>query len=427
MKASTDNISRLSTETADDIMRMFGDDNRLKARHIILHSLPNDLWFDGIGAASNHNVHVILCDTSPLFIALARQVALLSHFPNFDEATAQNRTRITFFSADNDCNSLRKAIEEYSPLGNLTHYCPVHNTIYTDNSFRSTLFSGKGSFLDIELEYASGTGSSLAEYVRQCCHANEYITCFGSDTSQSILFNGECSQFVKVDDTPISDTERHKYLAETDFTRAMLVNKVYNIGTGLREVSNFDTLNAAEYNMSLQRLCDEMTPASITESWQAISGSDETEMKLSNLFCSDSFNAKLASLDLKPTDFLTYTRKAQLISKIINPERLSKSIARQKLERHLQEMARTEHSRWNVEKLILGYQPYSPDDHYADERLTPPERAARRKRLKKHHKRHIDICSYKDLMHIDPASIKYDCLIILAIERILRLESQFKH
>lgn len=82
-------------------------------------------------------------------------------------------------------------------------------------------------------------------------------------------------------------------------------------------------------------------------------------------------------------------------------------------------LARCEHSRWNVEKLIMGFSPLKPEDWYKIESCFGKERRNLIKRLKKAG-RHIDICSYRGLRRVNPEDMKYDFFLILAMPQILR-------
>lgn len=415
--------------SAADLEKMLGNDHLLKARHIMVHGSTPKLWFDGICIGSPHRVHVLLCGTSPACIALARQAALLCHFPNFDESTGRGRTLITFVTGTPDdpatpADALSR-VRDSALLGNLPDYCHILFTRHAADGWTHESVSGRGSFLDVEIEIADISGSSLAEYAEQCCAADEYVTCFGVQPESALFSNVACRQYLRVDTEPMTSERRRQYLSEIDFTRAMLVNKVYAIGTGLREVSNFSNLDAAEYNMSLQRFCDEITRRTVAASWREITGPSATEIKLSNLYCADCIDVKLASLGLSEADCAAAKGRVGLFGLSLRSGWRHKPRAREVLEKNLEPMARTEHARWNVEKLILGYHPYTRADHYADEQLVGKERADRRRKLKNEQKRHIDICSCRDLMHIDPASLKYDCFLTLAIDRILTLESRY--
>ena len=85
---------------------------------------------------------------------------------------------------------------------------------------------------------------------------------------------------------------------------------------------------------------------------------------------------------------------------------------------NLESLARCEHARWNVEKLLLGFRPLSEKEHLEDEQLFGRDRAAYRKSLK-NQGIHIDLCSYRDLRRINPGDMKYDSFLMVAMPRIM--------
>lgn len=87
---------------------------------------------------------------------------------------------------------------------------------------------------------------------------------------------------------------------------------------------------------------------------------------------------------------------------------------------NLKAMAKCEHARWNVEKLILGFSPFSPQEHYEYNRRFGDSRSSYRNKLKKNEAHHINLCSYDDLRRIDPDNMKYDSFLMLAMVRILK-------
>ena len=87
---------------------------------------------------------------------------------------------------------------------------------------------------------------------------------------------------------------------------------------------------------------------------------------------------------------------------------------------NLKTMAKCEHARWNVEKLILGFSPFSPQEHYEYNRRFGSSRSSYRNKLKKIEAHHINLCSYDDLRRIDPDNMKYDSFLMLAMVRILK-------
>ena len=62
-----------------------------------------------IGPTSNEHLHVVVASDSPLMLSAVREVALLAHFANFDEASGRNRSVITIVSnKDNIVEELKK-------------------------------------------------------------------------------------------------------------------------------------------------------------------------------------------------------------------------------------------------------------------------------------------------------------------------------
>lgn len=57
------------------------------AREFVLEQLSKDknMGAEGISPSSSDNVHVIIHYTVPMALFIARQVALVTHFPNFKE------------------------------------------------------------------------------------------------------------------------------------------------------------------------------------------------------------------------------------------------------------------------------------------------------------------------------------------------------
>ena len=84
-------------------------------------------------------------------------------------------------------------------------------------------------------------------------------------------------------------------------------------------------------------------------------------------------------------------------------------------------LSQSEHERWVVEKLIMGYRPYSDQERFQYESLFGEERKAFRKKLKNNASdpAHVDLCSYRDLRRISPDDLKYDSFLMLAIPKIL--------
>ena len=81
--------------------------------------------------------------------------------------------------------------------------------------------------------------------------------------------------------------------------------------------------------------------------------------------------------------------------------------------------AKCEHTRWNVEKLILGFREWNAREAYEYEFLYGSEAKDYKDRKKIEERAHIDICSSRTLRRIDLESVKYDNFFMLAIPYIV--------
>ena len=84
-------------------------------------------------------------------------------------------------------------------------------------------------------------------------------------------------------------------------------------------------------------------------------------------------------------------------------------------------LACCEHARWNVEKLIMEFSPLSPEDWYKIECSFGTERNKIVTKLKKakENPKHIDLCSCRNLRRVNPANMKYDYFLMLAMPQII--------
>lgn len=68
-------------------------ENWYVARHYVLDILQFGRF--SISPSSSKHINIIIDSTSDLMLCIARQIALVAHYPNFDETSGSNRTVIT--------------------------------------------------------------------------------------------------------------------------------------------------------------------------------------------------------------------------------------------------------------------------------------------------------------------------------------------
>lgn len=346
------------------------------ARSFVLEQLAKMEEKIAITPNSNNHLHVVVRGDHARMLAIVRQVALFAHYVNFDEenedVTKKNRTVITIVSHDPDIREKLMA-EEY--LCNLPKYCAFkYNDSYTLNM---------DSFIDIEIHVVKD---------------------YPEDSQEAALLS-VCQEMV---DTYWYKRQQEHFDA-IDTRMAFFTDKVYHIGETIDNLPSEDIHCAKRYAMALkvfrhQKLT--ITPENI------FSDNDSQAVireKLSNIFCSDCFKSRQRSV-------MAYSEEKKR-----NGEQVKR------LDDLWEDMnnalSRSEHARWVVEKLIMGYSPLSSQQRMRDEDLSydAKKRSQYRKELKRDIRQlaHIDLCSYRDLRRINPDNMKYDSFLMLAIPRIL--------
>lgn len=324
-----------------------------------------ELDHEGISADSSKHVHLIIVGMNRMGVALAKEAAHMMHFPNFDEKTGDNRTRITFIDdhADREMNFF---------IGRHAGYFDIAPTRYADLSecyFRDWSKDDKcENFLDIQFEFIKGRIES--KYVR------DWILKQLADTD-AIITIAFCVH------NPSQNFGMAMYLPEEVYTRGRddrnnpweVVDKdqVVNIfvrqeKTGAlikafgdtaraesamnKKYANLYPFGMIDDSFAVDYYSDHLAmsfnyiyefyfahghtlPSSLPsletllEKWKTIS----TALRWSNLYLADSIEFKLRSwgLDEKKAQFATFS------------------------EEQIERMAYTEHCRWNMEKLLMGY------------------------------------------------------------------------
>lgn len=324
-----------------------------------------ELDHGGITADSSKHVHLIVVGMNRMGIALAKETAHMMHFPNFNEKTGKNRTRITFIDdhADREMNFF---------IGRHAGYFDVAPTKYANLSdchfWEWSEDAKRNNFLDVQFEFIKGRVES--KFVR------DWIT-KQLDDKDAIITIAFCVH------NPSQNFGMAMYLPEEVYTRGrndgvnpwVIVDpdQVVNIfvrqektgalikafgdsaksdGAKNKKYANMypfgmiDDSFAVDYNSNHLAMAfnyiydfyyahDNTLPYSLPsfdsllEKWKPVS----TANKWSNLYLADSVEFKLRSigLDEEKAKFATFSEK------------------------QIEQMAYTEHHRWNMEKLLMGY------------------------------------------------------------------------
>lgn len=330
-----------------------------------------ELDHDGITIDSTKHVHLIIVGMNRMGTALAKEAAHMMHFPNFDEKTGENRTRITFIDDNAD-------VEMNFFIGRHSGYFDIAPTLYADmtekciDGFPKNFEENKKHFLDIQFEFIKGRVESkyVREWIKKEMKDNDAIT-----TIAICLHN------------PSQSFGMAMYLPEEVYTRGrndiskpwevIDKDKVVNIfvrqektgsliksfgdaakssGAKNKKYANIYPFGMVDDSFAINYYSNHLAmafnyiyefyfeynntlPASIPSveelltKWKPIS----TSNKWSNLYLADSIEFKLRSIEYDEESIKTA---------ILSEEQIEK-------------MAYTEHCRWNMEKLLMGYRALS--------------------------------------------------------------------
>lgn len=365
-------------------------------RHSSRSTLQSDtaypaVYGHGITDKDDSQVHLVFVGTTNFAVAFAIEAAHVLHFPNFDsrsrESQAKTRTKITFI--DRNADKERHIFETRN-----RHLFDVQSLRYrdlseTDESSAQASADEKPDFLDIEFEFIKGDvfsetirrqlsnwakdesqhlsiflamadqrnnfaiGMNMPDEVYDRCipifirqdRSDNFVTNLReADLSKQLTYAAwdETSGKVKTEKRngryahifPFGMNDTGYSSDETSLRRAKLINYLYH---------NADySTNTFPDPLQLSTIPLKTLWEDADKAW----GNLTVANKWSNLYCAYSLSCKLSSLramrGLAPDD----------TSRDLEPMSDSET----------EVMAKVEHNRWNVEKLLMGFRRARPEE-----------------------------------------------------------------
>lgn len=360
-----------------------------KTRPETTYTYPS-VYGNKIKPEDGNYVHLVFVGITNLSAAFAMEAAHLLHFPSFNETTKKPKTRITFIDTIAD-----EEMPEF--ITRNRHFFSIQPYSYSDLSATgaTTTQTSNGGFLDVEFEFIKGNVFSQNvqdELSKWATDDSQYLSIFltmadqrknfmmgmnmpdevydreipifirqdRSDNFVSNLRSAEHEFFIKkhskhyyyigkkVEEEdyhgryaniyPFGMNEIAYYSDETSLRRAKLINYLY-------ATADFD-----KHQFTDQTVLVAMTPAQIwreaDEEWKKLT----VALKWSNLYCAYNIIIKL--------DILRALRNLDPKDSSHDKDVLTKN--------EIEIIARIEHNRWNVEKLLMGFRrPRIDEDSYA--------------------------------------------------------------
>lgn len=356
------------------------------ARDYVLDKLAKECVFT---PNDSRHLHVVVNGVTPLLLSVVRHLSLYAHFANFEERdiygklSCRRRTVITVV-CDNPQRDIVQELSQEEFLGNLLSCCK-----YT--LFGKT-FNGN-SYIDVEIDIVS-TADEL--------HGEVSFVCESSDVEAF-----DSGQYDDIEQEELIDTRK-----------AVCAGGMYKLGEVIDNIPAEDIHCARRYSMALdvfqyvQMDKSIIRPLVDKSRWARKENLSAVKEGISNLFSSDCFVLRYNGME-------ECWRTTQ--SNYKEGRNNTLTTRRQLWEYYNEQLSGSEHSRWVVEKLIMGYRPLNDSERCKYERLAGCERKAYLKELKTRHTdpAHIDLCNYAELRRIDPDCRKYDSFMMLAIPLIL--------
>ena len=340
------------------------------ARAYVLDCLKDVAFVPGMPG----HLHVIVDGDSPLMLSVVRFLCLYAHYLNYVEydmfgnKVCRNRTVITIISAREGADIVSE-LEKEEYLSNLLQVCRY--------SVAGKVFN-EDSYIDIDIEIVKECGDA-ADAIRI---TEDDVKAFVADRPQEEVFS-------------------------IDTRKAIYASHAYILGGVIDNLPHEDIFGAGRYVQALDTFRyllfnDTEARTLVTPAWE--NSPVTVRNGISDIMCTDCFES----------------RERAVVSQY-PAGRLSEKERRTIWERNNYALSLSEHCRWVVEKLIMGFRPYSNLELNKYETLFGSEKSSFCKQMKKDaaDPAHLDLCSYWDLRRIDPDNLKYDSFLMLAIPLIL--------
>lgn len=295
-------------------------------------------------------VHFVVVGMTPMGYALATTAAHLCHFPNFDKSSSRPiRTRVTFIDPSADA-LMNQFMSNYSGLFSLSH-----SILRLDDKswMQGKPDSRYGDFLDVEWEFIKGSvdeewvRNQLVGYVSDPHQVLSLAFCdLSSEANIAHAFHLP-PQFYPLNEddgallSPVLYVYQPSSMALVDAARMEIPKYSHIVPFGM-SVGNIDPLltnriaAAKRFNYLYQKVSSgkEFTsmPTEVSvldEMWRQLSFAE----KMSNIYAANAACVKLRNMGLDaPTSMQPINDPAQVEC-----------------------LAKAEHARWNMEKLLVGF------------------------------------------------------------------------
>ena len=391
--------------------------------HKALAVTPGDGYIpldgQGITKDSDKHVHLIIVGMNPLSWSLAVNAAHILHFPNFVEGNFDTCSMITII--DEEATMKGQAFRSrYNHLFNLARWRAINSNqcAETDKYWIDPLADadsispykhlGPTNFMDIQWEFIEG--SVYDEYIMNYIEASSInertmttVAICNEDSDENISICLSLPDRARTESNEILVRQN-----ESDLLIDSLLQKAYGFDKirafGMMSECYKENINSDKYGKLINACYKEggckfdgskEENEEIEKAWSKCEPID----KCSSNYCANMLFVKLRFLGLDTTKVLTQQEIKEATSEV-NHDIIQK----------------TEHNRWNTERLLLATRPLYKEelDEWCNVWLKVKNKNERKKEKKEHQKalmRHVDICSNDQLVKFDPEVVSFDTTI----------------
>lgn len=361
------------------------DTSELKNNILSKGYLPLE-GIDGISQDSDNYVHLFIVGMSRMGIAMAIEAAHLAHYPNYDK-DRRIRTKITFIDK-NAAEEKDYFMGRFKELFGLSHWrygaIQGNQLLWNCPHLPEKCDHLGGDFIDIEWEFINGGIEN--------CSIQEYI-CSVVNQNDSIVTIAMCLP------EPSRCLAAALYLDKNIYEKANQI-LVYN-----RYGDSLITQMTHKNEKQINPLHNKLRPFGMAS--ECYDSTLITDAEAIAVMLNEKYEELYKDIDegsgANKSDVAKWWSNIYAANSMWTKLRCTKwSNNRELNNREIYYLARTEHSRWNMEQLLLSYRPLTrTEQEVIKSDIT-------QKNPKKGEMAHFDICSFEVLKQIDRNSIRYD-------------------
>ena len=356
---------------------------------------------------SDQYVHLVIFSMSRMGVALGTFAAQVCHFPNF--VTKGIKTRITFITpeADTEAYFFRGRYARFFEVAPSEHWDFMSKDFIGEEFTEKPKYPDLKDMLDIEFEFIKGKAEQpeIRKLLSDWAEDNKQVLSIAicqRDPSKNMAIGLYLPDIIYKKGIPVfvrqkssgalltqlrSNSNKDSYNRFSNIYPFGMQDNCYDLES--EEIVKAQLFNSFYYNVYDKEFTKGDLKDVINSKWQKLKISHQW----SNLYSVYSVKFKLNSLieikdESQPIDYEKY-------SSLLHCDKDEKCNF-SKIGEKTELMAAVEHNRWNVEKLLLGYRVYTPDERKEDDlALTALEKYMQEKEV-----------SYADFEYFENNNIK---------------------